>query len=189
MWIEAGNFSSAFPELEDLAPVAIFMFVSSILRTVTESCSTRMWSVEKSGPRCISFSHVCTALPKMEREQVRFVFRIEKALPPSFEKQDREQLWFAHTSNSGTWEDETGRLWVQAQTGIHERFEIRLFKRKMERKKSCLHDTVAHMVTSERNPCSQIIVGHGYTICNSPRNKKLDLLWQAIGNNKVAVIV
>lgn len=64
-----------------------------------------------------------------------------------------------------------------------------VFKRKMERKKdSWLHNTVAHVATSERNPCSQIIVGLGYVICDSSRNKKWDLLLQAIGNNKVAVI-
>lgn len=52
-----------------------------------------------------------------------------------------------------------------------------VFKTKVERKKICLHDTVAHVVTSERNPCSQIIVGLGYVICvNNPRNKKRDLL-------------
>lgn len=59
-------------------------------------------------------------------EQVRFGLGVEKALMPSFEKQDREQLWFAHTSNPSTWEDKTGRLWVQGQTGMHESFEIRL---------------------------------------------------------------
>jgi hypothetical protein len=60
-----------------------------------------------------------------------------------------------------------------------------VFKTKVERKKICLHDTVAHVVTSERNPCSQIIVGLGYVICvNNPRNKKRDLLWQAIGTTK-----
>lgn len=52
-----------------------------------------------------------------------------------------------------------------------------VFKRKVERKKIRLHDTVAHVVTSERNPCSQIIVGLGDVICvNNPRNKKRDLL-------------
>lgn len=35
-------------------------------------------------------------------EQVRFGLGVEKALMPSFEKQDREQLWFAHTSNPST---------------------------------------------------------------------------------------
>lgn len=36
---------------------------------------------------------------KKTGEQVRFGVGVEEAALPAFEKQDRKQLWFAHTSN------------------------------------------------------------------------------------------